>query len=176
MERYIPVAKTRTKPPSVWLLFLSTGCHRAVQGTTILSNGKGHFGPTDRNDQKGQRGSPSKLVPNIPVEPNWNVRKFGLNGKPPHCKFWLSLCLIGIYFLWLTVGKAWWIPINLKWNMTFELVYATLLAKTRQSLRSPPFPAAIYTGGNLLALRGKQLSVFLVRCNLSNKMLELLLL
>ena len=119
MERYIPVAKTRTKPPSVWLLFLSTGCHRAVQGTTILSNGKGHFGPTDRNDQKGQRGSPSKLVPNIPVEPNRNVRKFGLNGKPPHCKFWLSLCLIGIYFLWLTVGKAWWIPINLKWNMTF---------------------------------------------------------
>ena len=37
--------------------------------TTILSNGKEHFGPTDRNDQTGQRGPPSKLVPNIPVGP-----------------------------------------------------------------------------------------------------------
>ena len=73
-------------------------------------------------------------------------------------------------------------PINLKCNMVFELVYATLLAKTRRSLRSPLFPAAIYTGGNLLALKRKQLSVVLVRyffpktteSNLSNKMLELL--
>ena len=104
MERYIPVAKTRPKPPRVLLLFLSTGCHRALQGTTILSNGKGLFSPTDRNDQKGQRGSPSKLVPNIPVEPNQNVRNLGLNGKPPHCKFWLSLCLICIYFMWLLGG------------------------------------------------------------------------
>ena len=41
-------------------------------GTTILSNGKGHFGPTDRNDQIGQSGPPSKLVSNIEVGPNRN--------------------------------------------------------------------------------------------------------
>ena len=46
------------------------GYKRAVLGTTILSNGKEHFGPTDRNDQTGQRGPPSKLVPNILVGPN----------------------------------------------------------------------------------------------------------
>ena len=34
------------------------------QDTTTLSKGKGHFGPTDRNDQTGQSGPPSKLVPN----------------------------------------------------------------------------------------------------------------
>ena len=68
--------------------------------------------------------------------------------------------------------------------MVFELVYATLLVKTRRSLRFPLFHAAIYTGGNILALKRKQLSEFLVRyffpkktkSNLSNKMLWLLLL
>ena len=39
---------------------------REVLGTTILSNGKGHFGPTDRYKRTGQREPPSKLVPNIP--------------------------------------------------------------------------------------------------------------
>ena len=53
-ERYIPVAQTRPKPPRVWLLFLWAGYKRAVlHGTTILSNGKGHFGPTDLNYQTG---------------------------------------------------------------------------------------------------------------------------
>ena len=51
MERYIPVAQTRPKPPRAWLLFLQAGYKRAVLGTTILSNGKEHFGPTDQNDQ-----------------------------------------------------------------------------------------------------------------------------
>ena len=54
MERYIPVAQTRPKPPRVWLLFFK----RAVLGRTILSNGKGHFGLTDRIDQTGQSGQP----------------------------------------------------------------------------------------------------------------------
>ena len=64
---------------------------RAVLGTKILSNGKGHFGPTDRNERTGQSGPPSKVVPNIPVGPNQNdpfhlisngnLRNFGLNGK-----------------------------------------------------------------------------------------------
>ena len=41
-------------------------------GLTILSNGKGHFRLTNRNDQAGQNGPPSNLVPNIPVGPNRN--------------------------------------------------------------------------------------------------------
>ena len=37
-----------------------------------MSNGKGHFGLTDRNNQTGQSGPPSKLVLNILVGPNQN--------------------------------------------------------------------------------------------------------
>ena len=61
-----------------------------VLGTTILSNGKGHFGPTDRDNRTTHSGPPSKLVPNILVGPNrngWctnrNFRNFGLNGRRP---------------------------------------------------------------------------------------------
>ena len=36
-----------------------------VLGTTILSNGKGHFGPTDQDNRTGQSGPPSKLVVHI---------------------------------------------------------------------------------------------------------------
>ena len=50
----------RPKPPGVWLLFLLVGYKRAVLRTTILPSAKGHFGLTDRNDQTGQRGPPSK--------------------------------------------------------------------------------------------------------------------
>ena len=35
--------------------------------------------PTDRNDQTGQNGPPSKVVSNIAVVPNRNFRNFGLN-------------------------------------------------------------------------------------------------
>ena len=35
------------------------------------------------NDQTGQSGSPSKLVPNILVGTNRHFRNFGLNGKRP---------------------------------------------------------------------------------------------
>ena len=62
------------KPPHVRLLFLKTEYEWAVLGTTILSNAKRHFGPTDRDNQNGQSGPPSKLVPNIPVGPNRNGR------------------------------------------------------------------------------------------------------
>ena len=51
MERYIPAAQTRPKPPRVWLFFMLAGYKRAVLGRTILSIGKWHFGPTDRNEQ-----------------------------------------------------------------------------------------------------------------------------
>ena len=69
-------------------------CSCKQDTTTILSNGTGHFGSSDRDNWTGQRGPPSKLVPNIPLRPNrngpfhlmynvptkifWN---FGLNGK-----------------------------------------------------------------------------------------------
>ena len=89
MERYIPVLQTRPKPPRAWLLFLQAGYKRAVLGTTILSNGKEHFGPTDRNDQTGQRGPPSKLVPNIPVGPNRNG-PFHLMYQPKLPEFWVE--------------------------------------------------------------------------------------
>ena len=58
MERYIPFAQTRAKPLCVCLLFLQAGYKGAVLGTTILSNGNEHFGPTDRNDRTGQSGPP----------------------------------------------------------------------------------------------------------------------
>ena len=59
MERYIPVAKTRPKPPRVWLLIQKSG-------TGDNNQGRGHFGPNDRNDTNGQSG------PQIPVGPNRN--------------------------------------------------------------------------------------------------------
>ena len=92
LNRHIRVVQTLLKPPRVWLLFLYGGYKRAALGTTILSNGKGHFGRTDRDNRTGQSGPPSKLVPNIPVGINRNgplhfthrnFRNFGLNGKRP---------------------------------------------------------------------------------------------
>ena len=85
----ILVAQTRPKPPRVLLLFLWVGYKTAVLGTTILSNGKGHSGPTDRNDQTGQSGQRSKLVPNIPVEPNRNG-PFHLMYQPKFPEFWVE--------------------------------------------------------------------------------------
>ena len=58
-------------------------------GTTILANGKGHFGPTDRNDQTGHSGPPSKPVPNIPVGPNRNG-PFHLMYQPKLPEFWVE--------------------------------------------------------------------------------------
>lgn len=91
IKPYILVAQTWPKRPHSWLLFLSTGYKRAVLRTTILSNGRGHFGPTNWNDRAGQSGPSSKVFPNIPVRPkqnglfhlisNWNFWNFGLNEK-----------------------------------------------------------------------------------------------
>ena len=58
-------------------------------GTTILSNEKGHFGPSDRNVQTGQSGPPSKLVPNIPVGPNRNG-PVHLMYQPKFPEFWVE--------------------------------------------------------------------------------------
>ena len=70
-------------------LFLQAGYKRALLGTTILANGKGHFGLTDRNDQTGHCGPPSKLLPNIPVGPNRNG-PFRLMNQPKFPEFWVE--------------------------------------------------------------------------------------
>ena len=54
-----------------------------------MAKGKGHFGPTDRNDQTGHCGPPSKLVPNIPVGPNRNG-PFHLMNQPKFPEFWVN--------------------------------------------------------------------------------------
>jgi len=73
----------------VWLLFLLAGYKRAVLGTTILTNGKGHFGSTDRDNRPGQSGPPSRLVPNIPVGPNRNG-PFHLMYQPKFPECWVE--------------------------------------------------------------------------------------
>ena len=54
-----------------------------------MANGKGHFGPTDRNDQTGHSGPPLKLVPNILVGPNRNG-PFHLMNQPKFLDFWVE--------------------------------------------------------------------------------------
>ena len=47
---------------------LSNFSFQAVKEKQLtFSNGKGRFGPTDKNDWTGQSGPPSKVVLNIPV-------------------------------------------------------------------------------------------------------------
>ena len=53
----------RPNPSHSVKLFLYAGYKRAVLGTTILSNGEGHFSSTDQNDKTSQSGPPSKLSP-----------------------------------------------------------------------------------------------------------------
>ena len=94
MERYIPVTQTRSKPPHVFFVVLASRIQRSRTEDNNLSNGKGHFSPTDRNDRTFQsRPTTFKDVPNILVGPNWNgpfhlisnrsFRNFGLNWKRP---------------------------------------------------------------------------------------------
>ena len=54
------------------VIVLVSRIQKRVMGTTILSNGRGHFDPTDRDNRTSQSGPPSKLVPNIVVGPNRN--------------------------------------------------------------------------------------------------------
>ena len=102
-----------------------------VLETTILSNGKGHFGLTDQNNWTGQNGSLSMVVLDISVRPNQNglfhlifnqnFQNFGLNGKLPMLKVpWLNvwgfsdrvlfLCQYFAYLAWTslqTTSFAW---------------------------------------------------------------------
>ena len=54
-----------------------------------MANGKAHFGPTERNDQTGQSGAPSKLIPNIPVGLNRNG-PFHLMNQANFPEFWVE--------------------------------------------------------------------------------------
>ena len=66
-----------------------TRIQKSSTGDNNLSNGKGYFGPTDRNYQTGHSGPPSKLVPNIPVGPN-RVGPFHLIYQPKLAEFWVE--------------------------------------------------------------------------------------
>ena len=72
---------------------LAPGCRTRLSlhavRPTVLSNGKGHFGPIDRNDKTGQSGPPSKLVPNIPVGPK-RISPFHLMYQPNSPEFWVE--------------------------------------------------------------------------------------
>ena len=75
----------------VIVLHLQAGYKRAVLGTTLLSNGNGHFGRPTRPLKEDH-----KMVPNIPVGPNQNgpfhlmyqtkLREFWVEWKRPALK------------------------------------------------------------------------------------------
>ena len=101
-------------------------------GTTILSNEKGHSGR-----QTGQRGPPSKLVPNITVRPNLNG-PFHLIYQPKFPEFWVEWKALideereigrkdkNCHRLQLVTEKIaptdWWIPGVLCWCLICELL------------------------------------------------------
>ena len=84
-----PVAQTRPKPSRVWLLSVVSRIPKKSTGDNNFVKWKGTFGPTDGNDQTGQSGPPSKLVPNILVEPNQNG-PFRLMNQPKFKEFWIE--------------------------------------------------------------------------------------
>ena len=53
------------------VIILEAGIQKSDTGTTILSNGKGNFGATNRNDRTGRSVSPSLYSGRI--EPKWSV-------------------------------------------------------------------------------------------------------
>ena len=56
------------------VIILVSRIQKSSTGDNNFVKWKGrHFGPTDWNDQTGQSGPPSKLVPNNPVRPNQNA-------------------------------------------------------------------------------------------------------
>ena len=88
------VAQTRSTQAIV-PFNLCAGKRKGVLGTAMLSNGEGHFGLTDRNEQTGKSGSrPWSQIfrshrTKMPCS-NWNFRNFELNGKRPFICFLLD--------------------------------------------------------------------------------------
>ena len=80
-----------------------------------MSNGKGHFGPTKKNELTGESGPPAKVVPTIPVGPNRhgqfhlisnrNFRNFVPNGKRA------GLAMVSVLSHWVSA-----ISVLLDWN------------------------------------------------------------
>ena len=54
----------------VIVLHLQAGYKRAVLGTTLLSNGNGHFGPTDQTTKRGPQDGPEYSGR---TKPKWSV-------------------------------------------------------------------------------------------------------
>ena len=71
------------------VIVLVSGIQMSGTGDNNLSNGKGHFGPTDRDKRTGQSGPHSKLVPNITVGLNRNG-PFHLMYQPKFPEFWVE--------------------------------------------------------------------------------------
>ena len=72
----IPCCTDPTQATARLVIVLASRIQKTVLGTTILSNGKEHFGPTDRNDQTGQRGPTTfKADPEYSgrTKPKWSV-------------------------------------------------------------------------------------------------------
>ena len=55
----------------VIVLHLQAGYKRAVLGTTLLSNGKGHFGPTNQTAKRRPQDGPEY---SSRTKPKWSVR------------------------------------------------------------------------------------------------------
>ena len=70
------------------VIVLVSRLEKSGTGDRILSNGKGHFGPTDRNDQTGQSGQQYSF-PNILVGPNQNGL-FHLMYQTKFLEFWFE--------------------------------------------------------------------------------------
>ena len=71
------------------VLVLVSRIEKSGTGDKNFANGKGHFVPTNRNDQAGHSGPPSKLVPNIAVGPNRNS-PFHFKNQPKFPDFWVE--------------------------------------------------------------------------------------
>ena len=85
-------ATTKPKLTSSWVKLGYCSCKQDAKerywGQQFVK-WKEHFGPTDRNDQTGQRGPPSKLIRDIPVGLKQDD-PFHLMYQPKFPEFWLN--------------------------------------------------------------------------------------
>ena len=82
-------AQTRSKPPSVWLLFFISRIQKNSTGDNNFVKWRGTF-PSDQPKWSDRsKWPPSKLVPNIPAGPNQNG-PFHLMYQPKFPEFWVE--------------------------------------------------------------------------------------
>ena len=87
------------------VIALVSRVQKSGTGDNILSNGKGHFGPTNWNNQTSQSGPTSKLIPNIPVGPNRN-NPFHLMYQPNFPEFWVEWKAPLVYIILINIRLA----------------------------------------------------------------------